>query len=294
MADFSALEGALLQTMTMATPLILTSLGENLSQKSGVINVGLEGMMLCGAFAATLGAYWTGSAYIGVVGACLAGMGMAYLFSIFAIRMAASQVVIGVIINLLAIGLTGTIYQKLFGQQGTTLITARLPYVFLGQTPLFLFAIAATLGLWWWLYRTRAGLELRACGEQPVAAESAGVSIACLRTKAVLFGGLMAGLAGASLSIGSSNTFVPQMTDGRGFIALAIVTAGRWNPFGCLLAALVFGFADALQYRGQSLGLNIPKDILLALPYIATLLILSFGAAGRQGPAFLGRPYRKA
>lgn len=109
----------------------------------------------------------------------------------------------------------------------------------------------------------------------------------------MLFGGVMAGIAGASLSIGSSNTFVPEMTAGRGFIALAIVTAGRWNPIGCLCAALVFGFADALQYRGQSLGIHIPKDLLLALPYLATLVILAAGYSTRGGPAALGKPYRR-
>lgn len=293
MADLTALFGTLSQTLTMATPLILASLGECVVQRAGVVNVGLEGMMLSGALAASLATLGTGSPWLGLGAGAAVGLLTALLFAGFAVRLAANQVVVGIVINLLAIGVTGTIYQTLIGRGSSGLSTASLPTLFWDQTALLPITVTAVPVTWWWLRRTRAGLRLRACGEQPLAAEAESVNVARVRTLALLFGGAMAGAAGAFLSVGSSNTFVPEMTEGRGFIALAIVTSGRWNAFGCLAAALIFGFADALQYRGQSLGIHVPKDILLALPYFATLAILVSGAAGGSGPASLGKPYRR-
>ena len=294
MANWNAVVGCVEQTFAMSTPLLIAALGENVVQKSGVVNVGLEGMMLCGAFGATLATLWTGNPLFGVAAGGAAGVLMGLIFALFAIKLTGNQVVVGVVVNLLALGLTGTIYRALFGKQGTALQTHSLNHLFFEQTALFPFAILMAPAIWFWLKRTRAGLELRACGEQPVAAEASGANVLKYRTLAALFGGGMAGIGGAFLSVGSSNTFVPNMTDGRGFIALAIVTAGRWSPFGCVAAAFVFGFVNALQYQGQALGLSLPKDLLLAMPYIATLLILAFGAAGAGGPASLGKPYRKS
>ncbi len=293
MADLTAIAGTLQQTLTMTTPLLLAALGENIVQKSGIVNVGLEGVMLAGAFGATLVTLWTGSALPGVLAGGACGVLIALLFALIAVRLAANQVVAGIVINLLALGVTGTVYQRLFGHSDVGLTTATLPHVVGDQSVLLPFAFALVPAAWYWLARTRGGLELRACGEEPIAAEAAGVNVLNRRTAATLFGGAMAGIAGASLSIGSSNTFIPGMTGGRGFIALAIVTAGRWSPMGCLAAALVFGFADALQYRGQSLGIHVPNDLLLASPYLATLTILAIGGRGGVGPAALGKPYRR-
>ena len=290
----SAFTGTLEQTLTEATPLLLTALGENIVQKAGIVNVGLEGIMLCGALGATLVTLSSGNPYLGVALAAIVGVAVAATFAGFAIKLAANQVVVGVVINLLAIGLTGTVYQAQFGKTGALISTAQLPRLIWEQTLMLPFVLLAVPLVWWWLNRTRRGLELRACGEQPLAAEAAGIPVQRMRFFAVLFGGAMAGVGGAFLSVGGNNTFVPQMTDGRGFIALAIVTSGRWSPWGCLLAALIFGFADALQYQGQSLGLHIPKDLLIGLPYAATLLILLFGSRAGQAPAALGRPYRRA
>lgn len=286
--------GIVENTLTMATPLLLAALGENIVQKAGVVNVGLEGVMLTGAFAATLATLQSGSPFLGVVGAAFAGLLLAALFALFAVRLAANQVVVGVVMNLLAVGLTGTIYRARFGATGTFVETKTLPHIFGDLTPLTLLAVVTVPVLWWWLGRTRAGLELRACGEQPTASAAAGIPVLWYRLGAVLFGGALAGMAGASLSIGENNTFVPMMTNGRGFIALAIVTSGRWSPWGCLWAALIFGFADELQFQGQALNLQAPHDLLLALPYIATLALLAFGGRWSQAPAALGRPYRKA
>ena len=293
MATFTALGGTLQQTLTMATPLLLAALGETVVQKSGVVNVGIEGMMLGGALGATLAALWSGSAVLGVLAGGIVGGGVAMLFALVAVRLAANQVVVGIVTNLLAQGVTGTVYQRLFSHRANGLSTAALPHILGDQTALFLVAIATVPAVWYWLSRTRSGLELRACGEQPSAAEAAGIDVLLMRTGALLFGGMMAGIAGACLSVASINTFVPDMTAGRGFIALAIVTAGRWSPAGCLCAALIFGFADALQYRGQSLGIHVPKDLLLVAPYFATVVILAVGYAGRGGPAALGRPHQR-
>jgi len=290
----SALTGTLQSAMTMMTPLLLAALGETVVQRAGVVNVGIEGMMLVGAFAATVGTISSGNAYAGVGAGAGAGLLLAGLFALFAVRLAANQVVVGVVTNLLALGLTGTAYQAMFGKTGRNVTTETLPHLIANQNALTLVALLLVGAVWWGLYRTRSGLELRACGEQPVAAEAAGVNVARLRALALLFGGGMAGVAGAFLSVGQNNTFIPNMTSGRGFIALAIVTSGRWSPLGCLLAALVFGFADALQYQAQALGLGLPHDALLALPYLVTLAILMAGGRWSRPPEALGRPYRKA
>jgi general nucleoside transport system permease protein len=290
----TVLQGTLQTTATMATPLLLAALGENVVQKAGVVNVGLEGMMLLGAFAATLTTLTSGTAFTGVAVAAVAGAILALLFALFAVKWTANQVVVGVVINLLALGLTGTIYRAKFGTTGTSLVTPSLPDIGANMTLLTPFALVAVASIWWWLRRTRPGLELRACGEQPTAAEAAGVNVGRVRTLALLFGGGMAGIAGAFLSVGDGNTFIENMTDGRGFIALAIVTSGRWSPIGCLIAALVFGFVQALQFQWQALGWKLPYQFFVALPYLVTLAVLTLGGRWSQAPAALGRPYRKS
>ena len=301
----SVISSVIQATLTGATPLLLTALGETVVQKGGVVNVGLEGMLLVGAFTATLGTLYVHNPftaialhnpYVGVLLGAGAGIMLALVFAAFTIKLCANQVVVGVVINLLALGLTGTLYRKLFGTTGQFVTTNSLPhYLWIGNiTVLSLLALLMVPGVWWWLYRTRSGLELRACGEQPIAAESAGVSVTRTRWKLLIFGGAMAGAAGAFLSVGDSNTFIPNMSAGRGFIALAIVTAGRWNPYGCLAAALLFGFAESLQYQGQAMGLHLPYQLFLALPYAATLLILMYGNKSSRAPEALGRPYRRS
>ncbi len=301
----TAIGGAILGTMSLATPLVLAALGETVVQRAGVVNVGLEGMILTGAFVAFVGTemsvrlHWHlvgygPNPYVGLIAAALAGVLLAVVFAVFVVKLSANQVVVGVALNLMALGLTGTLLRLLPRAAGGFLNTQALPQVFYSLTILTPMAFLAVPAVWWWLFRTRRGLELRACGEQPVAAESAGVPVLRRRTAAILFGGAMAGLAGGFLSVGDVPTFQEGMSSGRGFIALAIVTSGRWNPWGCLVAALLFGFADRLQIQGQALGIHLPHDLLLAAPYVATLLILAFGTGWSQSPAALGRPYRRA
>ena len=320
---FPVVTGTIASTITLATPLLLAALGETVVQKAGVVNVGLEGIMLFGAFAATLAARPlllpllgpTENPLLGVAAAAVVGIAVALLFALFAVKLAANQVVVGVVINLLAVGLTGTIYRAVFGETGSFISIKTLPLLtrlpdtltqhsggrgllgvlaaILRQNALCYVALAAVPLVWWWLNHTRGGLELRACGEQPVAADAAGVNVARVRTLALAYGGLMAGIAGACLSVGDVGTFKEEMTAGRGFIALAIVTSGRWHPAGCLIAAIVFGLAQALQFQLQAAGIRVSSQIFLALPYLVTLFILLTGSRLSQAPAALGRPYRK-
>lgn len=290
----SVVSGTIVGSITMATPLLLAALGENVVQQAGIVNVGLEGMMLIGAFTGMLGARQFGSPYVGLIAAAAAGLVVALLFARFVVKLTANQVVVGVVINLLAIGLTGTVYRAVFGATGTFLTITGLPHLTGGLTILTPAALLSVPVIWWALFRTRRGLELRACGEQPAAADAAGVDVGKMRTSALLFGGVMAGTAGAFLSLGESNTFIENMSSGRGFIALAIVTSGRWNPWGCLAAALLFGFTNELQFQWQALGLHLPYQLFLALPYAVTLIILTTGGKLSRAPASLGQPYRKA
>ncbi len=286
----ATLQGAI----TLATPLLLAAIGETVSQKSGVVNVGIEGMMLMGAFSAVLAITILPNLAMGIAVAGLAGGLLALLFAVFAVRLSANQVVVGVVMNLLALGITGTLYRARFGETGTFVKTPILPSLLFGQNILTWFALISVPLLWLWLYKTRSGLAVRACGEQPIAAEASGANVLRLRTLCVVFGGVMAGLAGASLSVGTAGTFIENMTAGRGFIALAIVTSGRWSALGCLIAALVFGGVEQLQFIGQAQGWRLPYQLFLALPYVVTLALLMLGGKTGQAPAFLGRPYRRA
>lgn len=286
--------GAVEGTLTMTAPLLFAALGETVVQRSGVVNVGLEGMMLAGALAAVLASGQTHSPAAGIVCAAIAAGLLALVFALFAVRLAANQVVVGVVINLMALGITGTVSRIAFGRQQTFVTVPGLAHLFANQTILSFIALLSVPLTWWWLFRTRGGLQLRASGEQPFAAEASGVNVVNLRTFAVLFGGAMAGMAGACLTIGDVPTFQEGMSAGRGFIALAIVTAGRWSPYGCLAAALVFGVSEELEIQGQAMGLNVPHDILLAVPYVMTLVILMAGSRAARAPAALGVPFRKA
>ncbi len=285
---------ALHGTITLATPLLLAAIGETVVQKSGVVNVGLEGLMLVGAFSAVLAVTASASLPLGLVAAAVCSGLLALLFAVFSVRLAANQVVVGVVMNLLALGLTGTLYRARFGETGTFVKTPTLSPLLFGQNALTLLALISVPLLWVWFYKTRAGLITRACGEQPVATEAGGINVLRVRTLCVLFGGMMAGLAGASLSIGTAGTFIENMTEGRGFIALAIVTSGRWSAVGCLVAALVFGGVEQLQFIGQAQGWRLPYQLFLALPYVVTLMILVLGGKTGQAPAALGKPYRRA
>lgn len=299
--------GALMaSTITMAAPLLLAALGELIAERAGVLNIGLEGMLLSGAFAALVVALLTGSTALGFVVALLVGGALGLLLGVVVAHWNANQVVAGTALNLLAAGLTGVAYRAVFGVTGAALTIAGapmlpLPYLaqvpvigaFFNQTLLGYAAFAAVPAVAFGLARTLAGLRLRMVGENPWAAETQGVAVRRVRVAALLLCGMLAAAGGAYLSLAYANTFVEGMSAGRGFIALAIVIVGRRHPLGVLLAALCFGFATALQFHFQALGLAIPFQFFLVLPYVLTLLVLAGRVGSASAPAALGQPYRR-
>lgn len=300
--DLDLLTAFLASAIRVATPLLLAALGETMSERSGVINLGIEGAMLAGALAAALGAR-SGGVWAGTVAALLAGMLVAALFALIAVWARADQIITGTALTLGAVGMTGAINRQAFGSAGVGLTLPTFPSApipglsgipVLGpavftQSLLTYMALLAVPGFWWILFRTRWGLELRATGESARNSRAAGVRVERMRTLGVLIGGGMAGLGGASLVLAQVGTFAEKMTAGRGFIAIAIVVLGGWNPARVLAAALFFGAAMALQFLFQSLGSAVPYQLFLMLPYVLTLATLA-GAWGRTAaPADLGR-----
>jgi len=292
----------LVAAVGIATPLALAATGETLVERSGVVNLGIEGAMLFGALGGAIGATVGGStAGLGI--GLLAGVLVAALFAAVAIGAGADQIITGTAVTLASVGLTGTIYRQFYGPAGVGLsipTLVPLPLPLLSELPLvggafFSQPITTYLAFglipltWWLLFRTRQGLALRAAGEDTVGARAAGVPVRLMRVAAVLVGGAFAGLAGATLVLAQVGTFTERMTAGRGFIAIAIVVLGRWNPLGAGLAALLFGLATALQFAFQAAGWKVPYQLFLMFPYLLTLLALA-GVVGRvKAPGSLGR-----
>jgi ABC-type uncharacterized transport system permease subunit len=293
-------------TLRYATPLLFAALGGLFSERSGVINIALEGMMLMGAFFAIWGADITNSWIGGLLIAILAGGALALIHAVFAISLNADQIVSGTALNFLALGLTGYMFVDIYGTEGTPENLPAVPDVTLpgiedipfvgdviGQMNLLVWGgLLAALLTWVVVFRTPAGLRLRSAGENPRAAETAGLSPVRIRYLAVIGSGMLAALGGAYLSIGFVHSFASNMTAGRGFIALAALIFGRWRPAGALAATLLFGFGSALAQR---LPVFSPSAATLfqALPYVLTLIAVA-GVIGRSvAPAALGRPLEK-
>jgi ABC-type uncharacterized transport system permease subunit len=288
-------------TIRTATPLLLAAMGETLAEQAGVINVGLEGIMIVGALGALLGA-GVGGVSGGFVIAALSGAVLAALFALFASVMRADQIVTGTAITLFGLGLTGTVYRWRFGPTGTALSIptmhptalpglSRIPILgpALFDQPAVTYAAYLLVPiLWWWMYRTHAGLALRAVGQNPDAARAAGISPRTTQCVASIVGGILGGVAGGMLVLAQVGTFAEGMTAGRGFIAIAIVALGHWHPVGAAVAALAFGSVSALQYVVQAMGWHAPYQVFLAVPYAATLVALALMRRG-QAPAALGR-----
>jgi general nucleoside transport system permease protein len=305
--DSSLLTALASSMVTMAIPLLFTAEGEVVAERAGVINIGLEGMMLTGAFAAMAGTHFSDSVAVGILLALLVGGSLGALLAYFVVRRNANQVVAGTALNLLAAGLTGVAYRASFGVTGTALtipggaslpvpLLASLPVVgpaFFAQTPLGYAAFLVVPVLAFAISGTLPGLRLRMVGEHPRAAETQGISVCRTRVTALVICGVLAAAGGAYLAVAYARTFVENMSAGRGFIALAIVIVGRRSAWGVLAAALFFGLVTALQFHFQALGLDIPYQFFLSLPYLLTLLVLA-GFAGRtHAPAALGQPYER-
>jgi len=281
-----------------ATPLIFAALGEVWAERSGVVNIGLEGIMLMGAFAGVMGAYFTQSAWWGVVWAGLAGMVLALFLAVPAISFAADQIVCGVAINILALGLTGAGLFRIFGRHGSSpgvvklaTVDGWLGAIFGRQSVLFYLALGLVVVTHFVFYRTRLGLRLRAAGEEPAVLAAAGVDPLRLRYLGVLVSGLLGGVAGAYLSLADLSQFVERMSAGRGFMALAAVIFGKWRPGGVCAACLFFGVVEALAEDLQLRGLGVPNQFFMLLPFVLTVVVLA-GVVGRaHPPAAVGKPY---
>jgi simple sugar transport system permease protein len=264
--------------------------------------VGLEGIIIAGCFGAVVGAR-SGSVTAGLVAGVAAGIAAALVFALFVVWLRTDQIITGTALTLGALGLTGTLYRAVFGTAGAALsIPTMRPLAIPGlreipilgpalfqQAPVTYLVYALVAAVWWFLYRTHAGLAVRAVGEHPEAAEAAGIRPSRIQGAAVVASGALGGLAGASLVLAQVGTFAEGMSAGRGFIAIAIVALGRWRPVGVALAALLFGAATALQYLFQSTGSRLPYQLFLALPYALTLVVLAAGTARVRAPAALGR-----
>ncbi|WP_412541638.1 ABC transporter permease [Longispora sp. K20-0274] len=295
-------------TLLAALPLIFGSLGGVLCERSGVVNINIEGQLLVGAFGGALFGTLTNNVWIGILAGALFGALMAALLAVFAIKYLVDQVVLGVILNVLALGITGVIYERLMQPDAAhyntppKLANWNIPLLadipFLGpalfRSNLFVYlALVLVAVVTFGLFRTRWGLRTRAVGEHPTAADTVGIKVRAVRYRNVILGGLVAGLGGAALTLGANLTFNKNMTAGKGFIALAAVIFGRWSPTGALGAALLFGFADKLQIVLNSTQSPIPSDFLRMAPYIATLFAVA-GLVGKvRAPAADGKPYVK-
>ena len=293
-------------TWRLATPLIFASIGEVFSERAGVLNIGLEGVMIVGAFAGFAAVVSTGSLPLGFAAAMLAGMAVGLVFALFTITIKADQIVVGAALNLLGLGLTAFLFRTFFVSTGRGVEVARpIDIPGLSDLPFFgealfrqnlvvystlLLVLVAVLVL----YRTSFGLTLRAVGEHPKTVDVAGRSVAAYRYGAVLIGTGLAGIGGAFLTLAHSNQFVEGITSGRGFIALAVVVFARWSPLGAFVVSLLFGLFYALQLQLQAQpALNVPYQALQMLPYVMTIVALVMVRKGVT-PTMLGVPYNKA
>lgn len=281
-----------------ATPLLFASLGEAVSERGGVINLGLEGCMIAGAYAAFIASGAVPAAGYGA--AILAGMSIGVVLVVLSVILRRDQIIVGTALTILALGITGTLFRArgeasalAIGTEPAVRISGLSRIPVLGEA---LFAQPASTYIafvmipivWWWLHRTHAGIALRAVGESPQAARAAGVRVTVAQSAAVIFGSAMGGLAGGTLVLAQAGSFAEGMTAGRGFVAIAIVALGRWTPGGVAVAGFVFGGAMALQYVVQAVGWRIRYELVLMIPYVLTLVALGIFGRG-SAPASLGR-----
>ena len=284
----------ILSAIRLATPLLLAALGGMFSERAGVINIALEGLMLAGAFTAASVTWYAGSPWVGLVSAVLAGAAIAAVHAVACIRYRADQVVSGTAINILLTGVPALLSGAFFLSSGST---PQIPKEqLIPWTPIVIAALLVPL-TYYVLYYTPFGLRLRAVGENPGAADAAGVSVTRLRYAAVLLSGALAGIGGAYLSIGQSSLFTRNMSAGRGFIALAALIFGKWRPVQTMLACLLFGFTEAIaiQLQGVRLfgGEEIPNQFIQIIPYVLTIVVLAGFIGTSRAPRALGIPYQK-
>jgi len=293
----------------IATPILFGALGELVAERSGVLNLGIEGTMLMGAFVGFITAYNSGSLWLGVAMAVMAGAALGLLMAFMASTMKVDQTVTGLAINILSAGLTFYMFRLAFKNVGTenlpsitTFEVVRIPLLseipFLGeivfsQHVLTYIAFLFVPAISFFLYRTKYGLELRSIGENPRAIDMKGINVTARQYLAVIFGGMMSGLGGSFLTLASAGLFLPGISGGRGWIALAIVIFGNWSPIGIVLGALFYGLIDSFQLSLQAVGVDLPYQLLLALPYLLTIVALVVNRGRSQAPLALGIPYHR-
>lgn len=299
------LEGFLLTIITAATPLVFVAIGELVSERSGVLNLGVEGMMAVGAVCGFAAGYLTGEPILGIVAAILAGMVMAALFAVVTLVFVANQVASGLALTLFGLGLSALIGNAFVGIPGLGIPEIHIPFLsdipfigplLFGEDPLTYVAIALTIAVSWFLFRTRGGLILRSVGDNHVSAHALGYNVIRVRFMAVLFGGACAGLGGGYLSLVYTPQWTQNMTAGRGWIALALVVFASWLPSRVVIGALLFGGISILQFHAQAYNIAVPSQFLAMLPYLTTVIVLVLISRNKtllriNTPACLGQPF---
>lgn len=298
-------QAILLTIATAATPLLIAAIGELVVERSGVLNLGVEGMMLMGAVSGFAIAQMTGSAWLGLFAALLVGALFSAVFGFLTLILVTNQVATGLALTILGVGASALLGESFVGLPGVRLEAVHIPYLtdiplvgrfLFGQDPIFYMSILLVIGVAWFLFRTRAGLTLRAIGDSHGSAHALGVRVVRTRYLAVLFGGACAGLAGAQLSLVYVPQWVENMTAGRGWIALALVVFASWRPWRVLIGAYLFGAVTIGQLHAQALGFGLPSQFLSALPYLATIVVLVIISRNKRltmmnTPASLGKPF---
>jgi simple sugar transport system permease protein len=296
------LEAIILAVLAASTPLLLAAAGELVVERAGVLNLGVEGMMIMGAACAFAGAYVTGSTLLGALCGMLAGMALSAIFALLTLGLAVNQVATGLALTILGIGLSGLIGSGFVGEkivpapQLTLPLLTNLPFagrILFGQDAFVYLSLALVAAIWWFIYRTRAGLVVRAVGDNHASAHALGYPVLTIRAFAVLFGGACAGLGGAYLPLAYTPFFISGMTAGRGWIALALVVFASWLPGRLVAGAYLFGAVTILQLHAQGAGFGIPSQLMSSLPYLATILVLvvisrARGTMRSASPASLG------
>ena len=306
-AILAAIISLITATLRIATPLIFTALGGMFSERSGVVNIGLEGMMTIGAFFAVWGTFISGNPLVGVLFAIIAGGVLALVHAVLSINLKADQVISGTAINLFASALASFLIFILFGKGGQTDVVSTLPYKlpeFIKKIPILgdilgglnwfvILAIILVFVAHFVLYKTSVGLRIRAVGEHPKAADTLGINVYKVRYACVVLSGMLAGLGGAALSIGITPIYREGMVSGRGFIALAAVIFGNWTPIGSFGACLLFAFGESFQILAQGFGWALPSEVFTVIPYVLTMLALAGFVGKTSGPAASGEAYEK-
>jgi ABC-type uncharacterized transport system permease subunit len=300
----TVLIGILASGIRLATPYLYAAIGETFGQRSGVLNLGVEGQMLLGAFAAFYVAYTTGNLWLGMIAAMIVGALMGLAMAFITVNLQAQQGISGIGFYLFGLGMSDLLFQKLLGTVETVQgfgkinipLLSDLPVlgpIFFSQNILVYGAFLLVPIAWFVINKTTLGLKIRAVGENPEAADSLGVSVAGVRYFTIILGGTLSGVAGASLSIGLLNVFQQNMTSGLGFIAVALVYFGGWRPWGVLGGALIFSMVNSLQLWIQVLGIPIPSDIAVMMPYVLTIVVLVISVSRVRGPSALTKPFER-